>query len=68
MKKQIAAKLIFRNQSELARAVGRHRSTISQWPDELTQQQSDEITGAAIRLRKDIQIPDVVLFYKSDYE
>ena len=66
MKKQIAAEL-FGNQSALGRAVGRHRATISQWPDELTQQQSDEITGAAIRLRKDIEIPNAVIFYKEDY-
>ena len=65
MNKQTAAKL-FKNQSGLARALGLSRSYISDWPDELNQRQVDEITGAAIRLRKDIQIPDVVFFYKSD--
>jgi len=41
---------IFKNQSGLARAVGLSRGRISQWPDELTQKQTDLVRGAALRL------------------
>lgn len=36
----------------LGRAVGLTRSRISQWSQELTQKQSDMVTGAAMRLGK----------------
>lgn len=36
----------------LARALGITRAAIYQWPEELTQRQADEITGAALRLGK----------------
>lgn len=49
MKKSDAIE-IFKTQAELARALGITRAAIHQWPDELTQRQSDEVTGAALRL------------------
>ena len=45
------AKRIFGNASKLAKALDVSPQAISQWPDKLTQRQSDEITGAAIRLK-----------------
>lgn len=36
----------------LAAAVGVTRSAVSQWPEELRQDQIDRVIGAAVRLRK----------------
>jgi hypothetical protein len=43
---------LFNTASNLARAVGLTRSRISQWDDQLTQKQTDLVTGAAVRLGK----------------
>ncbi len=43
---------IFGNASKLALAVGLSRSRISQWDDRLTQEQTDRVMGAALRLGK----------------
>jgi len=51
MTKQQAIKL-FGSGAALARAIGRTRSAISQWPKDLTQDQADLVTGAAVRLDK----------------
>lgn len=51
MKKSDAIKL-FGTGADLARAVGLTRGRISQWPEELTQKQTDLVTGSAIRLGK----------------
>ncbi|MCZ6897660.1 MAG: hypothetical protein O7D95_02975 [Betaproteobacteria bacterium] len=64
MNKQIALD-IFGSQAALGRAVGRHRATIWHWSDELTQSQADEVVGAAIRLRKAIELPNAIIFYKA---
>jgi len=57
MLKQEAIK-IFGKPAWLARAVGYSRSRISQWPEELTQQQTDLVIGAAVRLGK--QLPEMI--------
>ena len=49
MTKSDASKL-FGNATRLAEALGIRPQAISQWPETLTQRQTDEITGAAIRL------------------
>ena len=41
---------LFGTAAELSRAVGLTRGRISQWPDELTQKQTDLVIGAATRL------------------
>lgn len=41
---------LFGSQTALARALGLTDSAVSQWPDELTQERIDRVTGAAIRL------------------
>jgi len=43
---------LFETQAGLARALGITRAAIAQWPDELTQRQADEVTGAAVRMNK----------------
>ena len=48
---------MFDSQAGLARALGISRAAVAQWPDELTQRQIDEITGAALRLGKLQQLP-----------
>lgn len=52
MTKTDAIAMFGNNASALARAVGLSRSRISQWPDDLTQQQEDRVLGAALRLGK----------------
>lgn len=46
---------LFGTRAELARGLGYHRSRISQWPEVLTQQQTDHVVGAAVRLGKPIK-------------
>ena len=41
---------LFGSQTALARALGLTDSAVSQWPEELTQERIDRVTGAAIRL------------------
>lgn len=41
---------LFGTQTALARALGLTDSAVSQWPEELTQERIDRVTGAAIRL------------------
>ena len=50
MRKREAIELFGRTQQALADAVGVTRPAISQWPDELTQEQADRVVGAAVRL------------------
>ena len=50
MNKQSAIK-IFKSQAAIARALGITRSAVSQWPSDLDQRISDEIIGAAVRLK-----------------
>lgn len=38
-------------QSDLARMVGLTRASVHQWPEQLTQRQSDELVGAALRTK-----------------
>ena len=52
MKKSKAVALFGNSAASLARAVGLSRSRISQWPENLTQKQSDLVIGAALRLGK----------------
>jgi len=66
MKKKLAMK-IFGNGVRMAEALNVKSQAIYKWPDELNQRRTDEIVGAAIRLRKDIEIPNVILFYKEDF-
>lgn len=40
---------MFGSAASLARALGVTRQAISQWPDVLTQQQTDRVIGAALR-------------------
>ena len=54
MKKQEAISLFGSKQQHLANAVGRGRSAISQWNDELTQDQINLVLGSAVRLGKKI--------------
>ncbi len=49
MNKNQAADL-FGNRTKLAAALGITKSAISQWPEELTQEQVDRVIGAAVRL------------------
>ena len=50
MKKQTAVN-IFKTQAAIASALGITASAVSQWPSELDQRTSDEIIGAAVRLK-----------------
>jgi transcriptional regulator with XRE-family HTH domain len=52
MRKAEAIQLFGRTQQALADAVGLTRPAISQWPDELRQEQVDRVIGAAVRLGK----------------
>ena len=51
MKRDQAA-LFFGNLASLGKALGISPAAISQWPNELTTRQQDEVIGAAIRLGK----------------
>lgn len=66
MKKSNIVK-VFDNQTKLAAALGVTREAIYQWPEDLNQRQIDECVGAAIRLRKDIQLPNAILFYRDTF-
>jgi len=55
MRKSEAKKLFGEKYVDLARAVGRGKSAISKWPDDLTEDQINLVIGAA--LRKGIKIP-----------
>lgn len=50
MTKSEAVAIFGNTQKALAKAVGLSRGRISQWPDELTQEQVDRVLGAAVRL------------------
>lgn len=54
MTKIEAADLFGGTQSALARALDMTRGGISQWPEDLTEAQTDRVLGAAIRLGRDI--------------
>lgn len=45
-----AIRIFGSTQSDLARAVGLTRGRIAQWPEVLTQAQTDRVIGAAVRL------------------
>ena len=49
---------MFGSVTGLAKALGIHRQAIYQWPEQLKQRTSDEVTGAAIRL--EIEVPDTL--------
>lgn len=54
MTKTEAADLFGGTQAALARSLDMTRGGISQWPDELTEAQTDRVLGAAIRLGRPI--------------
>jgi len=54
MTKQEAADLFGGVHADLARALDMTRGGISQWPDVLTEAQTDRVLGAAMRLGKPI--------------
>lgn len=54
MTKQDAANLFGGAYADLARALDMTRGGISQWPDVLTETQTDRVLGAALRLGKAI--------------
>lgn len=51
MKRDQAA-LFFGNLTSMSKALGISPAAISQWPDDLTIRQQDEVIGAALRLGK----------------
>lgn len=54
MTKDQAAELFGGTHAALARALDMTRGGISQWPDDLTEAQTDRVLGAAMRLGKPI--------------
>lgn len=54
MTKDEAAAIFGGAHADLARALDMTRGGISQWPDELTETQTDRVLGAALRLGKPI--------------
>ena len=54
MKKKEAVSLFGKRQTELARAVNRTKAAICQWPDELNEDQTNLVIGAAIRAGKKV--------------
>ena len=44
------ARAIFGNYKQMAESLGKTPTTISGWPDDLTQQQEDLVIGAAFRM------------------
>ena len=52
MTKDQAAEIFGGKHADLARALGMTRGGISQWPAELTTDQTDRVLGAAMRLGK----------------
>ncbi len=55
MKKSEAIKIFGGKSIDLAKALGRHKSAISQWPENLTNDQVNMVIGAAVR--SGIEIP-----------
>ena len=55
MKKEDAKKLFGGTLQTMGKAIGRTKSAISQWPDELTEDQNNIVVGAAVR--KGIHVP-----------
>ena len=63
MRKSEAISIFGRTQSDLARALGITKSAVSQWPDELDQEKTDRVLGAALRLGVDM--PTTFISYES---
>lgn len=60
MKKKDAIRLFGSTQEELGKALGgRGKSAISQWPDDLSEDQKNMVIGAAVR--RGIKIPKELL-------
>lgn len=60
MKKKEAIKLFGSTLTDLGNALGgKGKSAISQWPDELTEDQKNMVIGAAVR--KGIEVPEPLL-------
>jgi UTP--glucose-1-phosphate uridylyltransferase len=60
MKKKDAVKLFGNTLSDLGKALGgKGRSAISQWPEDLTEDQTNMVIGAAVR--RGIPIPDSLI-------
>jgi len=60
MKKKDAIKLFGSTLTDLGKALGgKSKSAISQWPDEITNDQKNMVIGAAVR--KGIKVPDHLL-------
>ena len=56
----------FNTAAQLARALGRVRQDIQQWPEELKYRQENEILGAMMRMRMEIPAEyDAVVFYRA---
>ena len=55
MKKQDAIKLFGKTLDDIGNAVGRGKSAISQWPDDLNDDQKNLVIGAAVR--RGIKVP-----------
>lgn len=58
MTKQEAILLFGTRQRDLADAIGVSEGRISQWPDELKQEQIDRVLGAAMRLGRLRLVPE----------
>lgn len=54
MKKEDAKQLFGGTLALMGKAIGRTKSAISQWPEELTDDQSNLVVGAAIRQGKKV--------------
>jgi hypothetical protein len=50
MNKSDAIRIFGSTVTEMAKAIGVTRSAVSQWPEELRQEQTDRVIGAAVRL------------------
>ena len=65
MKKSDAIKIFGGKAVDLARAVNRCKSSISQWPEDLTYDQANLVIGAAIRKGKNIP-ENLILTFKGN--
>lgn len=63
MKKEQAKKLFGGTLTDIGNAIGRTKSAISQWPEELTDDQINLVLGAAVR--RGIDIPKDYLTERS---